>query len=77
MFDVQIIQEKQHEKRYWSVEQFIFVDEMASVMGNVRFYKKFTTSFHPKLNQDVNVFQRKFVNEIRRCEEMERQLSEL
>uniref|UniRef100_A0A8C1RNA8 V-type proton ATPase subunit a n=1 Tax=Cyprinus carpio TaxID=7962 RepID=A0A8C1RNA8_CYPCA len=29
------------------------------------------------LNPDVNVFQRKFVNEVRRCEEMDRKLSEL
>uniref|UniRef100_A0A2K5D4N6 V-type proton ATPase subunit a n=1 Tax=Aotus nancymaae TaxID=37293 RepID=A0A2K5D4N6_AOTNA len=26
------------------------------------------------LNPDVNVFQRKFVNEVRRCEEMDRKL---
>lgn len=30
----------------------------------------------PQLNPDVNVFQRKFVNEVRRCEEMDRELSE-
>lgn len=30
----------------------------------------------PQLNPDVNVFQRKFVNEVRRCEEMDRKLSE-
>lgn len=29
-----------------------------------------------QLNPDVNVFQRKFVNEVRRCEEMDRKLSE-
>uniref|UniRef100_A0A673BEI1 V-type proton ATPase subunit a n=1 Tax=Sphaeramia orbicularis TaxID=375764 RepID=A0A673BEI1_9TELE len=29
------------------------------------------------LNPDVNVFQRKFVNEVRRCEEMDRKLSNL
>ena len=28
-----------------------------------------------QLNPDVNAFQRKFVNEVRRCEEMERKLS--
>ena len=28
-----------------------------------------------QLNPDVNVFQRKFVNEVRRCEEMDRKLS--
>ena len=28
-----------------------------------------------KLNPGVNAFQRKFVNEVRRCEEMERKLS--
>lgn len=27
-----------------------------------------------QLNPDVNVFQRKFVNEVRRCEEMDRKL---
>ena len=32
--------------------------------------------FFPQLNPDVNVFQRKFVNEVRRCEEMDRKLSE-
>lgn len=31
--------------------------------------------FHPQLNPDINVFQRKFVNEVRRCEEMDRKLS--
>lgn len=29
-----------------------------------------------QLNPDVNVFQRKFVNEVRRCEEMDRKLSQ-
>ncbi|XP_068738221.1 V-type proton ATPase 116 kDa subunit a 1-like [Montipora capricornis] len=28
------------------------------------------------LNPDVNAFQRKFVNEVRRCEEMERKLTQ-
>ena len=32
-------------------------------------------SFFFQLNPDVNVFQRKFVNEVRRCEEMDRKLS--
>lgn len=31
-------------------------------------------SLSPQLNPDVNVFQRKFVNEVRRCEEMDRKL---
>lgn len=31
--------------------------------------------FYLQLNPDVNVFQRKFVNEVRRCEEMDRKLS--
>lgn len=31
--------------------------------------------FNLQLNPDVNVFQRKFVNEVRRCEEMDRKLS--
>lgn len=30
--------------------------------------------FISQLNPDVNVFQRKFVNEVRRCDEMERKL---
>lgn len=30
--------------------------------------------FLPQLNPDVNAFQRKFVNEVRRCDEMERKL---
>lgn len=36
-----------------------------------------TPFFHtlPQLNPDINVFQRKFVNEVRRCEEMDRKLS--
>lgn len=32
--------------------------------------------FALQLNPDVNVFQRKFVNEVRRCEEMDRKLRE-
>ena len=31
-------------------------------------------SFSRQSNPDVNAFQRKFVNEVRRCEEMERKL---
>ena len=34
----------------------------------------FSMSFSRQLNPDVNAFQRKFVNEVRRCEEMERKL---
>lgn len=36
----------------------------------------FVCFYHLQLNPDVNVFQRKFVNEVRRCEEMDRKLSE-
>lgn len=32
-------------------------------------------SLFSQLNPDVNAFQRKFVNEVRRCEEMDRKLS--
>jgi len=36
-----------------------------------------TDVFFHQLNPDVNAFQRKFVNDVRRCEEMERKLSKL
>ena len=41
--------------------------------GNVWFNSM--NEFSLQLNPDVNAFQRKFVNEVRRCEEMERKLS--
>lgn len=41
--------------------------------GNIWFDS--INKFPLQLNPDVNAFQRKFVNEVRRCEEMERKLS--
>ncbi len=32
------------------------------------------THTHTQVNADVNAFQRKFINEVRRCDEMERKL---
>ena len=43
------------------------------IKGNVWFHS--INKFLRQLNPDVNAFQRKFVNEVRRCEEMERKLS--
>ena len=41
----------------------------------VTVFLSYTDGFSCQLNPDVNAFQRKFVNEVRRCEEMERKLS--
>jgi V-type H+-transporting ATPase subunit a len=35
---------------------------------------KLSSQLFFQLNENVNVFQRKFVNEVRRCDEMERKL---
>lgn len=50
--------------------QFRDVSELLGCLNHFIF-----TSFSQQLNPDVNAFQRKFVNEVRRCDEMERKLS--
>ncbi len=37
-------------------------------------YQHTHTHTHTQVNADVNAFQRKFINEVRRCDEMERKL---
>ncbi|KAL1277977.1 hypothetical protein QQF64_024650 [Cirrhinus molitorella] len=49
---------------HWSESAYCCVSELGEI-GMVQFRD---------LNPDVNVFQRKFVNEVRRCEEMDRKL---
>lgn len=46
-----------------------------SMFSNIYLYVIVIMRFNLQLNPDVNVFQRKFVNEVRRCEEMDRKLS--
>lgn len=55
-----------------NVASFSVVFESMVLIGKLLFL-----SFELQLNPDVNVFQRKFVNEVRRCEEMDRKLSKL
>ena len=38
------------------------------------FKRKHNIDFFKQVNPNVNAFQRKFVNEVRRCDEMERKL---
>ena len=41
---------------------------------NVSTHTHTHTHTHTQVNADVNAFQRKFINEVRRCDEMERKL---
>lgn len=54
---------------------YCFTDISRSFIHCFVFYMTFL--FLLQLNPDVNVFQRKFVNEVRRCEEMDRKLRKI
>lgn len=59
-------------------ECFVFLnksrEDWTSLFIDLFFFCNLRGRYHAQLNGDVNYFQRKFVNEVRRCDEMERKL---